>query len=409
VGPFSAAFVSSICVAQKFANKMALAPEGNGPQAEECISMNRKCLVLLATIAYLAPARCQTPEEKRSTVAFIRGLQVQTSGFLPAPAASNNAAATPASVRATTAGLRALKYFGGAPRDKLACEAFVRSCFDPKSGGFADRPGGQQDVGTTSAGLMAVAELKLPAKEYTAAGMRYLTDEVRTFEEIRIAAAALESIGASSPQARAWLEQIARMHNPDGTYGKDEGVARATGGAVVAVLRLGGKIQDTDAVVRSLLAGQRSDGGFGKEGNQGSDLESSYRVVRAFVMLKKKPDIELCRAFVARCRNLDGGYGLAPGQRSNVSATYFAAIILHWLNEMDIGSLNQTLKEDTHAALGTGYSRDLDHCRLFWLWPCGRDRVNGPKNRLRGLSHSLRAVASIRISARRPGSLSDSK
>ena len=54
----------------------------------------------------------------------------------------------------------------------------------------------------------------------------------------------------------------------------------------------------------------------------------------AFVMLKKKPDIELCRAFVAHCRNLDGGYGLAPAQRSNISATYFAAIILHWLNEM---------------------------------------------------------------------------
>jgi len=297
--------------------------------------MKCKCLVLLVTAVYLAPARCQTPEEKRSTVAFLRSLQLQGGGFSPTPAASGSLAASPASLRATTAGLRALKYFGGEPRDRLACEAFVRSCFDRKSGAFADRPGGQQDVGTTSAGLMAMAELRQPVKDYSAAGVRFLTDAVRTFEEIRIAAAALESIGADSPQARAWLEQIALMRNPDGTFGKDEGVARATGGAIVAVLRLGGKVQDTDAVVRSLLAGQRSDGGFGKEGTSRSDLESSYRIVRAFVMLKKKPDIEPCRAFVARCRNLDGGYGLAPGQRSNISATYFAAIILHWLNEMD--------------------------------------------------------------------------
>ena len=44
-------------------------------------------------------------------------------------------------------------------------------------------------------------------------------------------------------------------------------------------------------------------------------------------------DIERCRAFIARCRNDDGGYGVAPGQASQVSATYYAAIILHWLDE----------------------------------------------------------------------------
>jgi hypothetical protein len=37
------------------------------------------------------------------------------------------------------------------------------------------------------------------------------------------------------------------------------------------------------------------------------------------------------RSFVAKCRNADGGYGVAPGQPSNISGTYFAAIILHWL------------------------------------------------------------------------------
>jgi hypothetical protein len=49
-------------------------------------------------------------------------------------------------------------------------------------------------------------------------------------------------------------------------------------------------------------------------------------------MLHQKPEnATACRAFVARCRNADGGYGVAPGQPSSVSGTYFASIILHWL------------------------------------------------------------------------------
>jgi prenyltransferase beta subunit len=82
-----------------------------------------------------------------------------------------------------------------------------------------------------------------------------------------------------------------------------------------------------------LKKGQRADGGFGKEQSKTSDLETSYRVMRAFVMLKDKPDVERCRSFVAQCRNPDRGYGVAPGQTSSVAATYFASIILHWLIE----------------------------------------------------------------------------
>ena len=56
--------------------------------------------------------------------------------------------------------------------------------------------------------------------------------------------------------------------------------------------------------------------------------------MRCFVMLKARPDrVEDVRAFVAKCRNDDGGYGIAPGQPSSVSSTYFASIITHWLKE----------------------------------------------------------------------------
>ena len=163
--------------------------------------------------------------------------------------------------------------------------------------------------------------------------MSYLGKHTRTFEEIRLAAAAVEAIQERPPQTEAWLAQIAKMRNEDGTYGKGDGIARATGGAVAAVLRLGGTVEQPDNVLRALKSGQRSDGGFGQEGKRGSDLETSYRVTRAFHMLKEKPDSEGLRTFIGKCRNADGGYGVTPGQPSQAGSTYFAAIILHWLEE----------------------------------------------------------------------------
>ena len=86
--------------------------------------------------------------------------------------------------------------------------------------------------------------------------------------------------------------------------------------------------------VRALLEGQRADGGFSAAGEK-SDLGSTYRVIRALYMLKVKPDTERLRAFIAKCRNADGGYGVAPGQPSAVSSTYNAAIVSYWLDDLE--------------------------------------------------------------------------
>jgi len=217
------------------------------------------------------------------------------------------------------------------PEIEPLARALCRAVFDMSSGGFGDYPGAAPDVTSTAVGLMAVVELKLPADAYRAAAVRYLADQVKTFEEIRIAAAGLEAIGERPGAADAWLEQIAKLRRPDGAYGMGDDLARSTGGAIVAVLRLGGKIDHRDKLLQVLKVGQRADGGYGKESGKTSDLESTYRVLRAFVMLQDKPDAERCRSFVAKCRNPDGGYGVAPGEASSVGATYFAAIILHWL------------------------------------------------------------------------------
>ncbi len=295
--------------------------------------MKRIYVVLLSLSFCLTPAWGQTPEQKKATIAYLRGLQVGDGGFKAAPTIKSTAPQPNSSLRASEAALRALKHFGGEPRNRDACASFVQACFDETSGGFVDHPGGRPDVATTAVGIMAVVELKLPVEDYRDGVVKYLGEKAKTFEDIRIAAAGLESIGKLPPKAGAWLEQISQMRNEDGTYGKEDGMARATGSAVVALLRLGGKVEQRENVLKALSAGQRADGGFGKEGAPESDLESCYRVVRAFVMLKEKPDAELCRAFVAKCRNADGGYGGAPGKPSNAAATYFASIILHWLEE----------------------------------------------------------------------------
>jgi len=66
-------------------------------------------------------------------------------------------------------------------------------------------------------------------------------------------------------------------------------VARETGGAVAAVLRLGGKVEHPDAVLKAMKDGQRADGGYGKDDSPASDLESTYRVMRSLHMLKRSP------------------------------------------------------------------------------------------------------------------------
>src|SRR5207253_3118685 len=102
---------------------------------------------------------------------------------------------------------------------------------------------GTSDVATTAVGIMAVVDLKLAVKDFRDGVIGYLGKNVKTFEDIRIAAAAFEALKEPSSQADAWLDQIASTRNIDGTYGKGDGRARATGGAVAAVLRLGGEVK----------------------------------------------------------------------------------------------------------------------------------------------------------------------
>src|SRR5207245_7984448 len=116
--------------------------------------------------------------------------------------------------------------------------------------------------------------------------------------------------------------EIRARRNPDGTYSLEGGLTRATGGIVAMYLRAGEKLTDyhREGVIAALRNGQQADGGFGKEGEKGSDSETTYRVMRAFHLLKEKPkDVAKVNEFLGKCRNADGGYGVVSGQPSPVS------------------------------------------------------------------------------------------
>src|SRR5262245_50048679 len=292
-----------------------------------------KRLLVLALLVWAPSARAGDEVGVKQTIAYVQKLQTSNGGFLSiAPKPNVRLAPT---LRATSAGVRTLHYLGGEVPNKEGATKFVAGCWDETSGGFSDLLKGKPDVFTTAVGLMAVKELKMPADKYGPTAIKFLSENAKGFDEIRIAVAGLEAIEAKAPKADAWIAEVRKLQNDDGTFGKGAGQARATGGSAVALLRLGAKLDGQNKIVAALKDGQRLNGGYGKEDDDvGADLETTYRVMRCFHMLKESPkSVEGIRSFIAKCRNEDGGYGVAPGQDSNISGTYYAAIILHWLKK----------------------------------------------------------------------------
>jgi hypothetical protein len=267
-------------------------------------------------------------EQIEQSIRYINNLQSTDGGFR---ASESDAQST---ISATTAALRAHKYLHprARPRDQDGPREFVLKCYNKSVGAFASRPGGECDVHSTAMGLMALVELKTATDQVAGPCKEYFAQRAKSLSEIYIAVAALHAAGLSASTANDWIALFAATRTDGGVYGKSP---VDTAGAVITILRLGGKIEDPDAVAAVLNRAQRDDGGFA--GTDASDLGTTYRIMRALYMLKTRPNIQSCRAFLARCRNVDGGYGLTPGQRSTVSATYFAVIVMHWLDELERG------------------------------------------------------------------------
>ncbi len=288
--------------------------------------------LLLAIVAWscLGPALdAQTKLHDPATVRWLQSLQTDDGGFRPTPSAELQG-----SLRATSAAVRSLRRFGGQPANPEAATRFVEKCWDDKTGSFADRPGGSGDVILTAIGLMAVNELGLPRERYRPKALTFLAEHAREYEETRMAAAGIEAAGEIPREAASrWIAELRAMTNPDGSFGRGAEKARLTAGTVVAILRLGGQVGDGRSILDILDAEQNPDGGFGRTAQRDSDLETTYRVMRCYHMLGGKPARkEALERWLKSCRASEGGYGIRPGQPPTVGATYFAAMVLSWLD-----------------------------------------------------------------------------
>src|SRR5258708_6531662 len=126
-----------------------------------------------------AVVRCEPID--RETVRFLQNLQQADGGFIAAPQDPKLDRKPVSSLRATTAAIRALKYFGGELKEKEKVAKFVSSCFDEKTGGFADALNGKPAVLSSAVGIMAVAELKMPDDPYVTRAVTFLAD-AKSFE-----------------------------------------------------------------------------------------------------------------------------------------------------------------------------------------------------------------------------------
>lgn len=279
--------------------------------------------------AILVAADKPSPAEREDSIRYVNNLQAADGGFR---ASAND---TASSLAATNSALRVFKYLDGRPRNKDAVGEFVKRCFDRESGGFADTPGGTPDVRSTALGLMAMIELDAPRDHLDHAKpslVGYFDKNAKSLAEIYIAEAALDAAGFEPPAdlRDRWRGAFEHARGDDGLFGKN---AFEHAGGIVTLLRLGVDLKHRDVLARPLRAAQQPDGGFPNADGK-SDLASTYRVMRAFMMLKEKPDLARVDQFISKCRNADGGYGATPGQPSTTSTTYFAAIVLHWIEAM---------------------------------------------------------------------------
>ena len=274
-------------------------------------------------------------DDELATVGFIEGLRDRETG------AFKNTAKDKPSLRATNGAVKALKALGTCVGDEKMME-FVLGCYDSKDGSFAE-PGGKPYTLTTCIGIIVAREIGIPAKEIPKA-LGHVLAVAHEFEEFRMASAAVEAWDTEDLKLGELREALGTPLAAQPGDARDGG-ARQSAAVVVSWLRLrtDDHNQEKDWVGKSLAAhskslapGQCDDGGWRKKGEKASDMESTYRVMRAFKMLGSEPkDVPQLRKFIASHRNKDGGYGAKPGDASSAGGTYFAVIVTKWLDEMD--------------------------------------------------------------------------
>ena len=274
------------------------------------------CLCLHVTLASFHPVAISP--DAAATRAWILSLESIEGGFASQPGGKP-------SLRATLGAIRALKKLQAKPANPGKIRSFVEKCLGPD--GFADQPGGKSSTMLQAIGLMVALDTGIDPASLTPEWVR-LEMSASDFEGIRLASAAMESGQRKTAKSTDWIQFVeTTMHKGQA------GDIRLPGGAVAALLRLGVEKSQEEkmALVKLLIAGSKADGSWGHIESTTGDLDSSYRILRAVVMLGGHMDGKTLKRFIARCRHSGGGYSVQPGKPATVSATYQALTLLEWL------------------------------------------------------------------------------
>ena len=311
---------------------------------------------LFALLLLAAPLVAQTADEKMATLKFIDSLRDPDTGAYAVNPLKDGEKPKP-SLRACNGAVNAIKIFGGELTDKEKLTKFVMGCFDEKTGAFSE-PGEKPTVTMTAVGVLAATALDIDRKKYAKA-MHYLKANAETFEDYRIGAAAIEAFGVKESAeavgvatgdgfALDWTSRMSRVFDKMQRLPKadqEEGFhdEERVGVAMFATsLRLFSPTFTDGLKAKSRgWAGaasdvQLKDGGWGRKDAKTSDAETTYRVMRLFVLLKEKPkDVAAVTKFVASCRRKDGGYGVDADAPGSMSGVYYAAKIGEWVKGME--------------------------------------------------------------------------
>ena len=261
--------------------------------------------------------------QELSPLKFVDSLENPLGGYWPNLATKGKSS----SLRATVAALRVYKYEGKALPNFEKHRDFMLSCWHEKDSGFADFPGGPTDVILAAVGLMGARDGAFINNEKRTLGTRYLVDNAKNFEEIRMASAFLADEPYDAKVAESWQKTILARANKDGTFGSGFSKPRDSASAWVTLLRLQFSLKNYELLSKDF---RMKDGGFGSESSDRSDLETAYRVSRYFHMIQNQKMLRDTLGFIETCRNEDGGYGPRPGEKSSLGSTYHAIIIKKW-------------------------------------------------------------------------------
>jgi hypothetical protein len=261
-----------------------------------------------------------TLDERAKTLTYLHGLGRKDGGYADQIDNARSGLQHTASV------CRALRLLDGQLADPRATLAFVHRCFDPRSGGFCERPGARPTVLCTALALIVLRCLQDRGglAERLRAAVAFLAREAHSAMDHFMVVAAHEEAQLPVPPPLSSLDFFRSGRQPDGTFG-DSAFANAI--AAATLLRTGQPLDQPAALVRRLLGAQGHDGGFADHAGP-ADLLTTYAAMRALALLKATPDLAALTRYLAGLARHDGGFGARSDARATAGATYQALAVI---------------------------------------------------------------------------------